>query len=171
MKILVVIDIQNDFIDGSLGTEEAVKILPYVKNKIDEFDGEVVFTMDTHDDNYLKTLEGNNLPIIHCKKGSEGWKIRDGIYKSGCKIFEKKNFSSLDLAKYLSDLDKNKKIESIEIIGLCTDICVVSNVMLIKSFLPEVKIIVDSKACAGVTEESHKKALAIMEICQIKILK
>lgn len=170
MKVLVVIDVQNDFIDGSLGTKEAVQIIPYVREKIEKFEGEIVFTMDTHNENYLDSLEGKNLPVLHCQKGSQGWKIRNGIYKENCKIFEKNCFASVDLAKYLFDLETRNKIEAIEIIGLCTDICVISNAMLIKSFLPEVNIIVDSKACAGVTKESHEKALATMAMCQIKII-
>ena len=170
MKILVVVDIQNDFVDGSLGTKEAENIIPYVKNKIENFVGEIIFTMDSHDENYLKTQEGKNLPIPHCIKNTEGWKIREGIYKENSKIFEKNCFASLDLGKYLFELNQKEKIESIELIGLCTDICVISNSMLIKSFLPEVEIIIDSKACAGVTVESHEKALAVMEICQIKII-
>lgn len=170
MKILIVIDVQNDFIDGSLGTKEAVSIIPYIKNKMDKFDGEIIFTMDTHDENYLNTFEGKNLPIIHCQKGTEGWNIKKEIYRENCKIFEKNCFASVDLAKYLSELAQRENIESIEIIGLCTDICVISNAMLIKSFLPEVNIIVDSNACAGVTVESHEKALATMKMCQIKIV-
>lgn len=170
MKVLVVIDIQNDFINGSLGTTEALNIIPYAKNKIDNFEGEIIFTMDTHDEDYLKTYEGRNLPVIHCIKNTEGWKIKEGLYKENSKIFEKNSFASLELGRYLFELDKKEKIESIEIIGLCTDICVISNAMLIKSFLPEVEIIIDSKACAGVTVESHEKALATMKMCQIKII-
>lgn len=170
MKILVVIDVQNDFIDGSLGTLEAVNIIPYVKEKIKKFSGEIIYTMDTHNKNYLETQEGKNLPILHCIKNTEGWKIREGVYKENSKVFEKNYFTSLDLGKYLFELNQKEKIESIELIGLCTDICVISNSMLIKSFLPEVEIIVDSKACAGVTVESHEKALATMKMCQIKII-
>lgn len=170
MKILIVVDMQNDFIDGSLGAEGALNIIPYVKEKIERFSGEVIFTMDTHGSDYLETLEGKNLPIIHCIKNTEGWKLREGLYKEETKIFEKNHFASLDLAEYLFSLNKKEKIESIELIGICTDICVISNAILIKSFLPEVEIIVDSKACAGVTSESHEKALATMKMCQIKII-
>lgn len=170
MKILVVVDVQNDFIDGSLGAEGALDIIPYVKEKIDKFSGEVIFTMDTHDEGYLETLEGKNLPVIHCIKNTKGWELRKGIYKKKCKIFEKNCFASLDLAKYLFELNQKEEIESIELIGICTDICVISNAILIKSFLPEVEIIVDSNACAGVTLESHEKSLATMKMCQIKVI-
>lgn len=170
MKILIVVDMQNDFIDGSLSAEGALNIIPYVKEKINKFPGEVIFTMDTHGDDYLETLEGKKLPIIHCIKNTEGWKLREGVYKKKAKIFEKNRFASLDLAEYLSSLNQKEKIESIELIGICTDICVISNAILIKSFLPEVEIIVDSNACAGVTLQSHEQALATMKMCQIKVI-
>lgn len=170
MKILVVVDVQNDFVDGSLGSAEALNIIPYVKNKIKNFVGEVIFTMDTHDENYLQTQEGRLLPVIHCLKNTKGWELREGVYKEKSKIFEKNCFASLNLGKYLLELDKKFKIESIELIGICTDICVISNAILIKSFLPEVEIIVDSNACAGVTKESHEKAIDTMKMCQIKIV-
>lgn len=170
MKILVVVDIQNDFVDGRLGTKEAMKIIPYVKEKIENFDGEVVYTMDTHDENYLHTQEGRNLPLKHCIKGTDGWKIKEGVYKENCKIFEKPSFGSVDLVEYIKSIDEKEKIESIEFIGICTDICVVTNVMMIKGHFPEIELIVDSKACSGVSPQSHNSALETMKICQVKIV-
>lgn len=170
MKILVVVDIQNDFVDGRLGTKEAMKIIPYVKEKIENFDGEVVYTMDTHDENYLHTQEGRNLPLKHCIKGTYGWEIKEGVYKENCKIFEKPSFGSVDLVEYIKSINEKEKIESIEFIGICTDICVVTNVMMIKGHFPEIELIVDSKACAGVSPQSHNNALETMKMCQVKIV-
>ena len=171
MKILVVVDMQNDFIDQALGTKEAVDIVDNVAAKIKEFEGKVIYTKDTHQDNYLDTQEGKNLPVTHCIKGSEGWEISDKLpVKSDAVIFEKPAFGSKELGIYLEDLAKDNDIEEIELIGLCTDICVISNALLIKAFLPEVKITVDSKCCAGVTPESHKNALEAMKMCQINII-
>ena len=114
MKILVVIDVQNDFVDGKLGTQEAINMIPKLKEKIKNFDGEIIYTMDTHDDNYLNTQEGRKLPIKHCIKGTDAWKIREGIYKENCKIFEKAGFGSSDLVEYLKSINEKEKIESIE---------------------------------------------------------
>lgn len=170
MKILVVIDVQNDFVDGRLGTKEAIDMIPSLKEKIKNFDGEIIYTMDTHDDNYLNTQEGRKLPVKHCIKGSNGWEIREGIYKENCKIFEKAGFGSGNLVEYLKNLNEKEQIESIEFVGICTDICVVVNALMIKGFLPEVELIVDSKCCAGVTPQSHNSALETMKMCQIEIL-
>lgn len=169
MKILIVIDMQNDFIYGTLKSDNAINILNYVRDKINNFDGKLIYTKDTHDNNYLKTQEGRNLPIEHCIKGSYGWDFAEGIYKHGSLIFEKNCFSSKDMAFYLEKLNLDEKIESIELIGICTDICVITNAMLLKSLLPEVQIYVDSKACAGTSVENHLNALKAMSICQIKI--
>lgn len=169
-KILIVVDMQNDFIDGALGTAEAVAIVPNVKKKIEEFDGLVLYTRDTHLDDYMNSQEGKNLPVPHCIKNTNGWQIRpelDELRKT--EIIDKVTFGSADLGTILQKLDKEEKIESITFIGLCTDICVISNVMITKAFLPEVPIIVDAKCCAGVSVETHENALKAMEVCQIKI--
>lgn len=171
MRLLVVVDMQNDFIDGALGTEEAVAIIPKVKEKIKNFDGKVLATKDTHGKDYLKTQEGKNLPVIHCIKGTKGWEIHPEIAPLiEDEPFEKATFGSRCLAKVLKSYhEKDEKIESITLVGLCTDICVISNAMVLKAFLPEVEIIVDAACCAGVTPESHRRALEVMQVCQIKI--
>lgn len=168
MKYLIVVDMQNDFIDGALGTKEAEAIVPYVKNVIENFDGKVIFTRDTHFEDYMETQEGHNLPVPHCIKGTHGWRIRaelDALRKT--EAIDKVTFGSKDLV----DVLKNENdIESIEFIGLCTDICVISNAMLVKAFYPEIPLSVDAKACAGVTPQSHKNSLEAMKMCQIKII-
>lgn len=172
-KILIVVDMQNDFVTGSLGTKEAQDIIPAVVKKVKEFDGKIIFTKDTHKKNYLETQEGKNLPVEHCIKGTPGHDIIEELKLSKEKayaIFEKETFGSRKLAKFLRSLNKKKPIDSIELIGLCTDICVVSNAMMIKGFLPEVPIIVDSSCCAGVTPESHGHALKVMKSCQIQVV-
>ncbi len=169
-NILVVIDMQNDFIDGSLGTKEAVGIVPFVKSKIENFDGKVIFTRDTHSENYLETQEGKILPVPHCIKDTLGRQIHpelDALRKTPA--IDKPTFGSVVLGKKLVEENEKEPIESITLIGLCTDICVISNALLIKAFLPEVPIIVDAKCCAGVTPDSHKNALNAMKACQIKI--
>ena len=171
MKVLVVVDMQNDFIDQALGTKEAVGIVENVAGKIRSFDGTVIYTQDTHQTNYLTTQEGKNLPVAHCIKGSEGWKISSALpVAEDAVIFEKPTFGSRELGEYLEKLNKDKGIDEIEVIGLCTDICVISNALLIKAYLPEVKISVDSSCCAGVTPESHKNALEAMKMCQINVI-
>ncbi len=169
-KILIVIDMQNDFIDGSLGTPEAQEIVESVKAKIRSYPPEAVFaTMDTHRPDYLSTQEGRMLPVEHCNKGTDGWNIRPDIAALLTKatIFEKPTFGSVHLAKAVS---KMKDLEEIEFVGLCTDICVVSNALMLKAFLPEVTIRVDAKCCAGVTPEKHRAALETMRSCQIEIV-
>lgn len=168
-RVLVVVDMQNDFIDGALGTKEAVGIVENVRKKIKEFDGEVVFTRDTHYEDYSQTQEGRNLPVPHCMKGTDGWNIRAELEElriDKMKVFDKRTFGSKELAEYLAE---NKELEEITLIGLCTDICVISNALLIKAFLPETEIKVDEKCCAGVTVQSHKNALEAMKMCQITI--
>lgn len=168
MKILVVVDMQNDFIDGALGTSEAVAIVPYVKHVIESFDGKVFFTRDTHFDDYMNTQEGKNLPVPHCIKGSDGWQIRpelDSLRKT--EAIDKVTFGSSALVDLLK---KEKDIEEITFIGLCTDICVISNVAVVKAFFPEIPISVDAKACAGVTPQSHRTALEAMKAIQVKII-
>ena len=170
-KLLIVIDMQNDFIDAALGTEEAAAIVGAVKNKIRSYSAEnVIATMDTHGENYLETQEGVNLPVRHCIKGTEGWQIRPDIAEllTGAKIYEKPTFGSTALAAELKELSLKEEIE-LEIVGLCTDICVVSNALLLKAFMPEVKISVDASCCAGVTKEKHLAALETMRSCQIYV--
>ena len=171
MKFLIVVDMQNDFIDGALGTKEAVAILPAVKAKIEGFDGRVIFTRDTHEEDYLTTQEGNKLPVMHCIKDTDGWQIHPGLESLRKEEpVDKPSFGSIALGQLLKTYDTyEEKIESITLIGLCTDICVISNAMIIKAFLPETPIIVDSACCAGVTPESHQNALNAMSICQIEI--
>lgn len=171
-KLLLVVDMQNDFIDGALGTAEAVAIVPNVVKRISDFEGTVLFTRDTHEENYLETQEGKNLPVKHCIRGTEGWKIRAEIdaLRSNEPI-DKVTFGSSELGEKLRELDAENAIESITVIGLCTDICVISNVMIAKAFLPEVPVIVDAKCCAGVSVESHENALKAMEVCQVQVLR
>jgi len=167
-KILVVVDMQNDFIDGALGTAEAVAIVPYVKSLIEGFDGRVLFTRDMHFENYMETEEGKNLPVPHCIKGTQGWQIRaelDALRTT--EAIDKLTFGSRDLVGVLA---REGEIESITFVGLCTDICVISNAMVVKAFYPEVPLIVDARGCAGVTPESHARALEAMKMCQIKVI-
>ena len=169
MKALIVIDMQNDFIDGALGTAEAQAIVPYVKEKTAQYRSlglPVIFTRDTHGENYLETQEGRNLPVPHCLKGTHGWEITSELDFSGCEVFDKPTFGCVALAEYLKGIEA---LEEVELVGLCTDICVISNAMLIKANLTELKVSVDSKGCAGVTPESHKNALNSMKMCQIEI--
>lgn len=168
MKILIVVDMQNDFIDGALGTPEAVQIVPYVKEKIEHFDGKVFFTRDTHSEEYLSTQEGKHLPVPHCIKGTEGWQIRselDALRKT--EVIDKITFGSRDLVNILA---KETDVEEITFVGLCTDICVISNAMLVKAFFPEIPLTVDAAGCAGVTPQSHRGALEAMKMCQISVL-
>ena len=169
--VLLVIDMQNDFIDGALGTAEAVAIVPEVKRKIENFKGTVLFTRDTHEPCYLETQEGRNLPVPHCIRGTDGWQIRpelDELRKT--EAIDKKTFGSAGLGNLLLAMQEEEAIGSITLIGLCTDICVISNALLVKAFLPEVPIIVDAACCAGVTVQSHKNALEAMKVCQIQVI-
>ena len=166
-NILIVVDMQNDFIDGALGTKEAVTIVPKVEEKIRNFDGEVFFTRDTNETYYLETQEGKNLPVKHCIRDTEGWQIRkelDALRKT--EPIDKETFGSTDLVGELVTLNEDQGIGSITLVGLCTDICVIS-----KASLPEVPICVDATCCAGVTLESHENALKAMEACQIRIIR
>ncbi|MEI3162853.1 MAG: isochorismatase family cysteine hydrolase [Lachnospirales bacterium] len=170
-KILVVIDMQNDFIDGSLGTPEAVAIVDNVVNKINTYKANNIYaTRDTHFENYLETSEGKNLPVVHCVKDTFGWQINSKVANAikNSVIIDKPSFGSLELAEILRTRSEKEDIE-IELVGLCTDICVVSNAMILKAYMPEVKISVDGSCCAGVTKESHFKALDTMKMCQINI--
>ena len=169
--ILVVVDMQNDFIDGALGTAEALAIVPKVKEKIECFPGKVFFTRDTHQADYLTTQEGRKLPVPHCIQGSEGWQIRpelEALRKT--EAVDKPSFGSLQLAELLREMNEKEPIGSVTLIGLCTDICVISNALLLKAALPEVPIYVDAGCCAGVTPESHRRALEAMQVCQVQIV-
>ena len=171
-KKLIVIDMQNDFIDGALGTAEAVGIVEAVKEKIRSYPPEdVIATMDTHFENYMQTQEGKYLPVPHCVRGTEGWKIRPEIADllKGAKIYEKPTFGSTQLSEDLKAAAEKEEIE-LELIGLCTDICVVSNALLLKAQMPEVRISVDSSCCAGVTPLKHEAALETMRSCQIQVI-
>lgn len=170
-KILVVVDMQNDFIDGALGTPEAVAIVGNVKEKIRQYDKRDIFvTMDTHTPDYLSTQEGKNLPVEHCIRGTEGWQIRSDIAEllEGARVYEKPAFGNTELAKDISEIAAGQDI-AIEMVGLCTDICVVTNALLLKASMPEVPISVDPACCAGVTPESHEAALKTMQMCQIYV--
>lgn len=171
-KVLIVIDMQNDFISETLGTPEAQKILPLVVKKAESFKGEIVFTRDTHEKDYLTTQEGKYLPVEHCIHGSYGWEIADelkGISKDAV-IIDKPTFGSIELGNYIAEEDKKEHIDEVTLIGLCTDICVISNAMILKAKLPETKVVVDSSCCAGVSPESHETALKAMKGCQIVVV-
>ncbi|MCC8044030.1 MAG: cysteine hydrolase [Clostridiales bacterium] len=173
MKVLVVVDMQNDFIDGALGTKEAVSIVERVRGKIDQYienEDAVIYTRDTHSEAYLQTQEGRNLPVVHCVKGTPGWDISKQVYVEGCMVVDKPSFGSLSLPEAVKNCAVDSAVESIELIGLCTDICVISNAMILKAAFPEVPIAVDASCCAGVTPESHENALNAMRMCQIQIL-
>ena len=168
--ILIVVDMQNDFIDGALGTAEALAIVPGVLEKIKNFDGKIIFTRDTHQENYMDTQEGKNLPVPHCIENSFGWQIRDGLEGHGeIAVVDKPTFGSAALGELLLKLHAEEPISSVCLVGLCTDICVISNALLIKAFLPEVSVSVDAACCAGVTPQSHLNALAAMKMCQIAV--
>ena len=169
MKILVVVDMQNDFIDGALGTAEAVAIVPAVIEKIKTYEDEgglIIYTRDTHPDSYLDTREGRYLPIKHCIAGTHGHLIPSEILRGHTTVIDKPTFGSMALIEYLDGVD----FDSIELIGLCTDICVVSNALLVKAKFPECDVTVDSACCAGVTPDTHTAALTTMKMCQINVL-
>jgi len=172
-KFLVVVDMQNDFIDGALGTKEAELIIDNVVKKIAEFEGEIFVTLDTHQDNYMQTLEGKNLPVPHCIKGTDGWnlnkKVNEALVNKKYEIVEKITFGSVDLPNLIKNKMDEDEIE-IELIGLCTDICVVSNALILKANFPEANISIDTNCCAGVTVEKHKSALETMKSCQINVI-
>lgn len=165
-SLLVVVDMQKDFIDGALGTEEAQAIVPYVAEKIRSYEArgaEVVFTLDTHGEDYMDTMEGRKLPVKHCIRGTEGWRLCRELENCPGKRFEKNTFGSRELADYVAA----GQYDSVELVGLCTDICVISNAMLIKAAVPDTPVKVDPACCAGVTPESHENALGAMAVCHI----
>lgn len=176
MDVLVIVDVQKDFVNGALGTKEAEAIIEPLVNKIRSFDGIVLLTKDTHDQNYLSTQEGRNLPVEHCIKGTPGWEIDSRVMEAlkekglDYKIFEKGTFGSMSLGEYLVKLYQEGKVDRIEFVGICTDICVISNALLVKAMLPEVPMRVDAACCAGVTPESHEAALMTMKSCQIEVV-
>lgn len=164
MKTLIVVDMQNDFIDGSLGTEEAQAIVPNVKKKIQEYKNrgdEIIFTRDTHQSDYLDTPEGKKLPVVHCIKGTKGWQIADGLEVEGCTYIDKPTFGWTHW--------NERTFQEIEMVGVCTDICVVSNALILKATFPSVEITVDASCCAGVTPQTHLAALETMKMCQILV--
>ena len=168
-RALIIVDMQVDFVTGSLGTKEAERIVPAVVKKIEtekENGAQIIFTKDTHETNYLQTQEGRKLPVKHCIRQTEGWQIIPKLkaYTSDAKIIEKPTFGSVELAKELMNADQ------ITLIGLCTDICVISNALLLKAYYPEKMIQVDVSCCAGVTPQSHENAVSAMKMCQIDII-
>ena len=168
-KLWTVVDMQNDFVDGSLGTKEAEGIVAHVKAKVEQYQEQgdtVIFTRDTHTEAYLDTQEGKKLPVVHCVKGTKGWEIIDCLQPYVQTVFDKPTFGSVQLAHVVA----RGGYEQIELVGLCTDICVVSNALLLKAALPEIQICVDSACCAGVTPASHEAALTTMKMCQIEVL-
>ena len=171
-KVLVVVDMQNDFITGALRNEQGIAIVPYVKEKIENAKKAgytVIFTRDTHGEDYMETEEGANLPVPHCIKGTEGWKIIPELNseENADYIIDKETFGSKELAELMAE--NEDIIDDVEFVGVCTDICVISNVLLTKAMIPNKKIYVDAKGCAGVTPESHATALAAMKACHIQI--
>ena len=163
-KTLIVVDMQKDFIDGALGSKEAVAIVDNVKKKIafyKENGHEIIFTRDTHQENYMETNEGKHLPVPHCIEGTDGWQIADGLEVEGAIYINKPNFGYVNWKEYA--------LEEVEMVGLCTDICVVSNALILKATFPEINVTVDASCCAGVTPKSHDEALATMGMCQIEI--
>jgi nicotinamidase-related amidase len=174
-KILIVVDMQNDFVDGSLGTKEAVGIVGNVVEKIKTFDGDnIIATLDTHTPDYLQTLEGMKLPVVHCVKMTKGWLINEEVLKAlndkKAITIQKQTFAATRLVNKIRKLMENDKDIEVTLIGLCTDVCVVSNAILLKAHFPNIKIVVDASCCAGVTPESHKAALTTMRACQIDVI-
>lgn len=170
--LLIVVDMQNDFIDGALGTPEAQSIVPGVIRRIQEFDGDVLYTRDTHFANYMQTQEGKNLPVLHCIQGTRGWELQTAMeqlrLERDSQVLDKLTFGSRDLPVYLAE-HYPEGLDSVELIGLCTDICVISNAMVLKAFFPELPVSVTASCCAGVTPKSHENALKAMKMCQIII--
>lgn len=167
MDVLLVIDLQNDFVDGALGNKGNDKIVKPIESLVENFDGEVIFTRDTHDENYLESLEGSHLPVKHCIKNSKGWQIK--IDTKNHKIIDKPSFGSYELVEYLKKLNEKEKIENIYMVGICTDICVLSNAILIKNALLNTEVTVIEDLCKATNEKNHKIALEAMKSCQVNI--
>lgn len=173
MNYLIIVDVQNDFVDGALGTAEAQAMLPRLVEKVRSFDGTILVTKDTHGADYMDTQEGRNLPVPHCISGTEGWELAPALLAipavREAKVYKKPCFGSTALAADLAILAAAGQVDSVELVGLCTDICVVSNALLIKAAMPEVPVSVDAACCAGVTPKKHEAALAVMESCQVAV--
>ena len=167
MKYLIVVDMQVDFITGALGSEQAKAIVKNVVEKVKNYNGKVIFTRDTHFENYLCTQEGKKLPVKHCIKDTSGWEICDELKPFATTVIDKITFGSVDLPNVLTGFGED--IEEIELCGLCTDICVISNAIVLKTAFPEVRIIVDGNCSAGVTKDSHQTALKAMQAVQIEV--
>lgn len=171
MDILIVVDMQNDFVDGALGSAEAQAIVPAVVDKVKTFTGKTIFTRDTHQENYMETAEGKKLPVPHCIQGTEGWEIIAQLESlRTAPAVDKVTFGGVGLAQQVVALHQEEGVDSVTLVGLCTDICVISNALLLKANLPEVPIAVDSACCAGVTPQTHENALNAMKMCQIDII-
>lgn len=168
MDVLLVIDLQNDFVDGALGNKGNDKIVKPIESLVENFDGEVIFTRDTHDENYLESLEGSHLPVKHCIKNSKGWQIK--IDTKNHKIIDKPSFGSYELVEYLKKLNEKEKIKNIYMVGICTDICVLSNAILIKNALLNTEVTVIEDLCKATNEKNHKIALEAMKSCQVNII-
>lgn len=168
MDVLLVIDLQNDFVDGALGNKGNDKIVKPIESLVENFDGEVIFTRDTHDENYLESLEGSHLPVKHCIKNSKGWQIK--IDTKNYKVIDKPSFGSYELVEYLKKLNEKEKIKNIYMVGICTDICVLSNAILIKNALLNTEVTVIEDLCKATNEKNHKIALEAMKSCQVNIL-
>lgn len=171
MRYLIVVDMQKDFVTGCLGSDAARAIVSRVADEVKNFDGRVIFTMDTHGEDYMSTQEGSKLPVEHCVKDTDGWQIIDELRPYAKDCITKPTFGSVELAQRLAKENAVEPIESIELIGVCTSICVISNAMLIKAYLPEVPVSVKADCCACVSEESHNAALTAMETAQIEIVR
>ena len=169
-KLLIVVDMQNDFVTGALGSKEAIGILSAVNEKIARSEL-VVYTLDTHTDEYLATQEGHNLPVVHCVKGTWGHALADGLLvKPDSLRIEKPTFGSLELGAYVKRSFESGEIDFAELVGVCTDVCVISNALLLKAHCPQLPISVDASCCAGVTPQSHENALEAMKMCQITVI-
>lgn len=168
MKYLIVVDMQNDFVNGSLGSAAAEKTVSGILDKVKGFDGKIIFTRDTHFNDYLQTQEGKNLPVSHCIKDTDGWQIVDELSEYAETVVDKAAFGSMDLPNVIGEFSDD--VEEIQLCGLCTDICVISNAVILKSAFPEAEIVIDSSCCAGVSETSHNTALDAMRALQMKII-
>ncbi len=172
-SFLIVVDMQKDFVDGALGSAEAQAIVPAVVEKIRSFAGEIIVTYDTHEEDYMDTREGRFLPVSHCIRDTEGWQLNAAVAEAladrAYTVVEKPTFGAVTLPEVVGQLAGDEAF-AVELIGLCTDICVVSNAMLLKAAFPEVDMTVDAACCAGVSPESHQAALTTMACCQITVI-
>lgn len=172
-RFLIVVDMQKDFVDGALGSSEAQAIVPAVVEKIRQFDGQIIVTYDTHEEDYLQSREGRFLPVAHCIRDTAGWQldaaVAEALAERAYTVVEKPTFGAVTLPEVVQQLAGDEDF-SVELIGLCTDICVVSNAMLLKAAFPEADMSVDAACCAGVTPQSHQAALTTMACCQISVI-